>query len=118
MAQNYTCCNQKDFKGQDYLLGICCLPCVYGYGGYKSLKNISGGYGACVGSIVCLGASFGATLCAPLMGCYVRVEKLDQPFSKAACLECCAPFTCAPCQMAYYARVTQGQLSVDAAELL
>ena len=113
----YKCCATKQLNAQDYFYGICCSPCVYGYGGYKSLKGVDAGYGACVGTIVCLGAVLGASLCAPLMGCYVRVSKLDQKFPEAACLECCAPFTCAPCQMAYYGRAG-GQLSIDANELM
>ena len=116
-SAEYGCCKTSKLDAQDYLLGTCCIPCAYGYGGYKSIKSRSPELGFCTGALVCLSASMGATICTPLMGCYVRVTQVNQPFMNAAGMECCAPFTCAPCQMAYYGR-TQTNLSVNAKELL
>ena len=113
----YGCCKISQLDAQDYLLGTCCIPCTYGYGGYKSIKNKSPELGVCTGAVVCLGALLGATLCTPVMGCYVRVTQVGQPFINAAGMECCAPCTCAPCQMAHYGRV-KAKISVSGSELL
>ena len=103
---NYKCCITNELTPPDYFYGTCCYPCTYGYGCYKTLSRTDKDLGFLAGAcVVCLSA-LGSTLVGPFVGCYVRVTRLGQNFGYACLMEVCAPFTCAPCQMAYFGRKT------------
>ena len=101
---DYKCCATESLETEDYLYGICCYPCTYGYGCYKALSPADKNFGFCAGALVAVASCCGSTVAAPFAGCYVRVTQLGQTFGYSILMECCAPCTCAPCQMSRYGR--------------
>ncbi len=102
----YGCCAGTDqFDAETWFCGACCVPCVYGAALTRwdtQRPETLFPDTACECGYLCFSA-FVAPI-HPCVGAYIRADRLGQNFCYAFLLECFGCLTCAPCQMAQYAR--------------